>query len=156
MEIIVCPLCGAKNRVDETRAEQLQPVCGRCGTRLDIGSATGGGATAARGGKPIEVTDDTFAREVLGAGATPVLVDCWAPWCGPCRAVAPVLDQLAVESGGRYVIAKLNTDENPGIAGRFRIDAIPTLLIFKSGQLVDRLVGLAPKEAIARKLAAYV
>jgi thioredoxin len=151
--VVVCPNCGAKNRVDESKADQLQPVCGRCGARLRAAGAppAGGG-----GGKPVEVTDETFARLVLGAGSTPVLVDCWAPWCGPCRMIAPTLDQLAAESGGRYVIAKLNTDENPGTASQFRIEGIPTLLFFKDGQLVDRIVGLAPKPAIAQKLAAYV
>jgi thioredoxin len=100
------------------------------------------------------VTDATFARDVLGAGATPVLVDCWAPWCPPCRAIAPTLDQLAAESGGRYVIAKLNVDENPGTAGQYRIQGIPTLLLFKNGKLVDQIVGLAPKPTLAQKLAA--
>jgi thioredoxin 2 len=153
MAIVVCPKCGAKNRVDEQRAEQLQPVCGRCGTRLQV--PPGGGRPAA-GGHPIEVTDATFVREVLGAGATPVLLDCWAPWCGPCKMIAPVLEQMAADAGGKYIIAKLNTDENPRTAGQFQIDAIPTLLIFKNGQLVDRLVGLIPRRAIEQKLAAYV
>ena len=158
MAIIACPRCGAKNRVDEARAEQLQPVCGRCGRRLEVGTTGGAGSNSgARAGsdRPIEVTDETFAAEVLGAGSVPVLVDCWAPWCGPCRRIAPILDQLAAESGGRYVIAKLNTDENPGVAGQFRIDAIPTLLVFKDGRLVDRIVGLASKDVIAQKLAAH-
>jgi thioredoxin len=103
----------------------------------------------------VEVTDATFQQEVLGAGPTPVLLDCWAPWCGPCRMLAPTLEQLAGESNGRYVIAKLNTDENPRTASQFKIDAIPTMLIFKNGQLVDRITGLAPKQAIAQKLATY-
>jgi thioredoxin len=135
--------------VDERRARQEQPKCGKCGTPLPAEAEAGGN------GHPVEVTDATFKQEVLGAGAKPVLLDCWAPWCGPCRMLAPTLDQLAQESGGRYRIAKLNTDENPRTASQFKIDAIPTMLIFKNGQLVDRITGLAPKQAIVQKLAAY-
>ena len=78
---------------------------------------------------------------------------CWAPWCGPCRAVGPIIDQLAGESEGRYRVAKLNTDENQRTASHYKIDAIPTLLIFEHGKLVDRMVGLQPKEAIAKRMA---
>src|SRR5947209_8747787 len=133
MAILVCPKCGAKNRVDE-RAASLQPVCGRCGTKLDPGSAARGSAGA--GGmsdKVLEVSDATFDREVLGAGDKPVLVDAWAPWCGPCRLISPIVDQLAAESGGRYRTAKVNIDQNPTIAAKYRIESIPTLLIFKNG-----------------------
>jgi thioredoxin 2 len=150
MAIVTCPKCGAKNRVDETRAAELQPVCGKCGTKLPVP----GQADARDASHPIAVTDDSFARDVLGAGARPVLVDAWAPWCGPCRMIAPTLDQLAAESAGRYTIAKLNVDENPRTAAEYRIEGIPTLLLFKNGKLVDRIVGLAPKPTIAQKLAA--
>jgi thioredoxin 2 len=143
MPIITCPRCGAKNRIDD-RARTLQPVCGKCGAKLSVFSSDAGG-------KPLVVTDATFAQEVLRADR-PVLLDCWAPWCGPCRMIAPTIDQLAAESGGRYVVAKLNTDENRRTAAQFRIDAIPTLLIFNHGQLVDRIVGMAPKQAIIAKL----
>src|SRR4051812_29697317 len=115
MAIVVCPKCGSKNRVDEASAASLQPVCGRCGEKLPV-EAAGASAAAVANGHPITVTDATFERDVLGAGATPVLLDCWAPWCGPCRMVAPVLDQLAAEANGRYIIAKLNTDENRRVA----------------------------------------
>lgn len=150
MAIITCPNCGAKNRVDETAAKTQQPICGRCKTRLpapDVSADTG---------HPQVVTDATFQQIVLGAGATPVLLDCWAPWCGPCRMIAPIMDQLAAEAGGRYLIAKLNTDENPRVSGQYQIDAIPTMLLFKNGQLVDRIVGLQPKQALERKLMAQV
>ena len=83
----------------------------------------------------------------------PILVDCWAPWCGPCRMIAPVLDELAAEAKGRYLIAKLNVDENPQVSGRFGIRSIPTMLIFKNGELIDTLVGALPKQAIAARLA---
>src|SRR4051812_29112874 len=103
MAVITCRKCGAKNRVDEKAAAERRPVCGRCGASLKAG----GGET----GKAVHVTDATFAREVLEAGGIPVLLDCWAEWCGPCRMVAPVMDELAAEANGRYRIAKLNVDE---------------------------------------------
>jgi thioredoxin len=100
------------------------------------------------------VTDESFARDVLIASTSlPVLVDCWAAWCGPCRIIAPVLDQLAAESDGRYKIAKLNVDKNKQTAARFSIRSIPTLLIFKNGQVVDSITGVVPKQTIAARLA---
>ena len=149
MTVTTCIRCGAKNRVDEKAAAMRQPVCGKCGTALEINT----GANDVDTGRPLVVTDATFAREVLQAGTRPVLLDCWAPWCGPCRIIAPVLDQLAAESGGRYLIAKLNVDENPRTAAQFSIQSIPTLLIFKNGALIDRIVGVQPKQAIAARLA---
>jgi thioredoxin len=109
-------------------------------------------AGAEQDSKPVIITDQTFEREVLQAKGRPVLVDCWAPWCGPCRMVAPILDELAAESAGRYRIAKLNVDENPQTASRFNIASIPTMLIFKEGKLIDRLIGAQPKPAIAERL----
>jgi thioredoxin 2 len=148
MAIISCAKCGAKNRVDERTARSLRPVCGKCGAALDAKASADGVDTS----KPRTVTDATFASELRQAGDRPVLVDCWAPWCGPCRMIAPVLDQLAAESGGRYIIAKLNVDENPQTSARFRIQSIPTLLIFKNGGLVDRMIGVQSREAIAARL----
>jgi thioredoxin len=150
MSIVSCKQCGAKNRVDAHAAALRQPVCGQCGAPLPVGVDA-----PADAGRPVVVTDATFARDVLGADARPVLVDFWAAWCGPCRALAPLLDQLAAEASGRYTIAKLNVDENKRTAAQFAIQGIPTLLIFKQGQLVDRLVGAHPKQVIAAKLAAY-
>lgn len=146
MQIVACKKCGVKNRVDEGAATDRQPVCGRCGAVLSSG-ASGAGA-----GKPRIVTDATFESEVLGARGVPVLLDCWAEWCGPCRMIAPMLDELAAEAGGRYVIAKLNVDENPRTAARFSIRSIPTMLIFKNGELADRIVGAQPKQAILARL----
>jgi thioredoxin len=102
--------------------------------------------------KPAVITDQTFEREVMQEKGRPVLVDAWAPWCGPCRMIAPVIDQLAAESQGRYKISKLNVDENPQTASRYQIASIPTMLIFKDGELVDRLIGLQSKPAIAERL----
>jgi thioredoxin len=144
--IQTCGKCGAKNRVDEHAASINQAVCGKCGERLpDV--------SVAAYDKPQAVTDSTFASQVVSASwSVPVLVDCWAPWCGPCRMIAPVLDQLANESGGRYKIAKLNVDENPRTSAQFQIRSIPTMLIFKQGKLVDQIVGAVPKETIAARL----
>lgn len=147
--IATCIRCQAKNRIDERAASTQQPVCGRCGAPLEFAPPS----DSANGGKPHVVTDNSFESEVLGAGSTPILVDCWAPWCGPCRMIAPVLDELAAEANGRYLIAKLNVDENPQTSGRFGIRSIPTMLIFKNGQLIDTLVGALPKQAIAARLA---
>ena len=155
MAIQVCPKCGAKNRVDERAAVMSQPVCGRCGEKLSAGGTADG--AGADGNRPQVVTDETFARDVLSASSSlPVLVDAWAAWCGPCRMIAPVVDQLAAESGGRYKIAKLNVDENPRIAAQFNIRSIPTLLIFKNGQMVDQIVGVQPKQAIAARLREHI
>src|SRR5256885_1660339 len=142
--IITCPNCGAKNRVDETRARTLDPVCGRCKTKLPVPHAASN--------HPAELTDANFDTFLQSAGATPVLVDCWAPWCGPCRMLTPIIDQLAAESNGRFIVAKLNTDQNPRVASLFRIDAIPAMLIFKNARLADKLVGLQPKQSIVQRL----
>jgi thioredoxin len=152
MAIQTCPKCGAKNRVDERAATINQAVCGKCGAKLPAVTATAG-----TNGKPQVVTDATFASDVVSASASvPVLVDCWAPWCGPCRMIAPMLDELAAESGGRYKIAKLNVDENPQISAQFQIRSIPTLLIFKNGKMVDQIVGALPKPVIAARLQAQL
>ena len=142
MKVVSCNKCGTKNRVDEGRLANGEAKCGRCGAML----------TGEQDAKPVVITDETFETEVLRTSGRPVLVDCWAPWCGPCRAIAPVLDQLAAESQGKYRIAKLNVDENPQISARFQISSIPTLLIFKDGQLIDRLIGAHPKPVIAERL----
>ena len=94
-------------------------------------------------------TDSNFDEEIK-SGVT--LVDFWAEWCGPCRRLAPAVDAIATEYDGRAKVAKMNVDENPNVPGRFMIRGIPTLLIFKNGQLADQIVGLVPKEEITRKL----
>jgi thioredoxin len=101
------------------------------------------------------VTDANFARDVEQS-PIPVLVDMWAPWCGPCRMIAPVIEDLASELIGKVRVAKLNTDENPQTASRFKVRSIPLLLIFKDGVEVDRLLGAHPKEVILRKVQAVL
>jgi thioredoxin len=149
MQVVACTRCGAKNRVDEKRLAAGEATCGRCHAKLES-------ATTHAASKPFTVTDATFQKEILMATGGPILVDAWAPWCGPCRAVAPVLDQLAAESQARYRIAKLNVDENPRIAAQYQIASIPTMLIFKNGALIDRLIGAHPKQVIAERLARAV
>ena len=145
MTMTTCPNCGAKNRVDE-RAAKLQAVCGKCGTKLNVESDVQD--------HPLVVTDDTFDQVI--SDTRPVLVDFWATWCPPCRAIAPVLEQLAADARGRYVIATLDVDANQQTAGRFGIEGIPTLLIFKNGALVDRMVGAHPRQTIEQHLRAHI
>jgi len=147
MQVVVCSHCGAKNRIDESRLATSEAKCGRCGEMLN-----GIAASNEQDSQPINITDQTFEREVLQTTGRPVLVDCWAPWCPPCRAIAPLLDQLAAESNGSYRIVKVNVDENPQISSRFQIASIPTMLIFKDGKLIDRLIGAHPKQTIAERL----
>ena len=139
-QVIQCPSCGAKNRVPQEKiAAGLEPVCGRCKTSLIVGQ------------KPLTITDATFTAEVEQS-PLPVLLDLWAPWCGPCRMIAPVVDQLAAEMAGRVRVAKLNVDENPQTAARFNIQGSPALLVLKSGRETDRIVGVQPKAEITRRL----
>jgi thioredoxin 1 len=105
--------------------------------------------------KPKEVSDATFEQEVLKSTA-PVMVDFWAPWCGPCRMVSPIVEELADEYEGRVNFAKLNTDESPTIAAQFGIRAIPTLLVFKNGQLVGQIIGFRPKSDLRKRLDAVL
>jgi thioredoxin 1 len=99
----------------------------------------------------LSVTDSTFKQEVLESDV-PVLVDFWAPWCGPCRMVAPVVDEIADQYVGQVKVVKVNTDENPSIASQYGIRSIPTLMIFKGGQRVDMVVGAVPKSTLAQTL----
>ena len=111
--IVKCTRCGTKNRIPSERVNQ-GPKCGKCGAPIKISAGQG---------VPVNVSDGTFQQEVISHPGV-VLLDCWAPWCGPCKMVAPVLDQLAKEYQGRVKIAKLNVDDNPATASRFGIQSI--------------------------------
>ena len=103
----------------------------------------------------LQVTDASFKQDVLES-EVPVLVDFWAPWCGPCRMVAPVVDEIAQQYDGQVKVVKLNTDENPNVASQYGIRSIPTLMIFKGGQRVDMVVGAVPKTTLANTLEKYL
>ncbi len=99
----------------------------------------------------VQITDATFNDSILKSDL-PVLIDFWAPWCGPCRAVAPIVEELSVEYEGRVLIAKMNVDENPDTPGKYGIRAIPTLIIFKNGEVVDQITGSVTKDVLKEKL----
>jgi thioredoxin 2 len=136
--LVRCASCGTTNRLPSPQPGR-KPVCGKCKAPL----------VEPQG--PVQVTDQTFSAEVEQSG-TPVLLDLWAEWCGPCHMLAPTIEQLSSEMAGRVKVAKLNIDENPGTANRFGIRSIPTLLVLKGGHVVDRLVGVQPKQEIVRRL----
>ncbi len=143
--IIRCLKCGTKNRMPEERLDS-RPLCGKCKEPLII---------ARQVVKPIDITDDSFAREVLTAEMS-VMVDCWAPWCGPCKMLAPIIEELASDYANGVKVAKLNVDENPMTASQYGIRSIPTMLFFREGRLIERLVGALPKQEIERHLLSII
>lgn len=130
---VVCPHCHTTNRVQSGDLANA-PDCGSCHQALFTG-------------QPANLTATDFERHIARS-QLPVLVDFWAPWCGPCRIVGPIIEELAPSYDGRAVIAKMNVDDNPMVAQRFGVTSIPTMMMFKEGKLVDRMVGAAPKNAL--------
>jgi thioredoxin 2 len=134
---LVCANCGKKNRIRPSATGA--PRCGNCGKPLPW---------------LVSATDATFDVE---ANAAPiVLVDLWAPWCGPCRFVAPILEDLSREFAGRIKVVKVNVDDNPATAERFQAFSIPTLVVLKGGRQVDRIVGAMPKSQLSVRLTPYL
>lgn len=135
--VLRCPKCRALNRVLPQRLRE-GPACSRCHSGLVPRV-------------PVTVTDAEWANEVDGS-PMPVLVDFWAPWCGPCRTMAPVLDQLATETTGRLKVAKVNVDENPRLAAAFQVQAIPTLVLLQNGVKRDEIRGALPQAALRSRI----
>jgi thioredoxin 2 len=142
--IVECVNCGARNRISDQIASDKLPVCGKCHSPLSTAPD-----------KPVVVTDANFSS-VVGTSSLPVLLDLWAAWCGPCRMIAPIVEQIAAELSGRALVGKLDVDANPQTASRFGVQSIPTLLILKDGREVDRLIGAQPKQAILQHLQRFI
>jgi thioredoxin 2 len=136
--VATCPQCGAKNRLKPAPPDQV-PICGKC-----------------KGSLPWVVTgtDISFRKEL--ETSTPVLVDFWAEWCGPCRMTAPVLEDLARDKAGQIKILKINVDQNPTTAGQCNVRSIPTLILFKDGRPVATLVGAMSKDALLQRLGSHL
>jgi thioredoxin 2 len=137
ISILTCADCGARNRI--APAERGAPHCGTCGKPLPW---------------VVDSNEETFAVETKAAPT--VVVDLWAPWCGPCRVVSPILEELAREHAGRLKIVKVNVDENPGLSRRFDAMSIPTMLVMRGEKVEDRIVGAMPKPALWARIAPYV
>jgi thioredoxin 2 len=138
---VSCPRCGASNRVNAERVRGgHQPLCGRCRAVLHTSTDV------------VEVTEARFEEQVL-ASPLPVLLDVWAPWCVPCRGMEPVIEDLASSLSGRVRVAKLNVDRSPGAVTRLRIQGVPTVILFKDGHEVSRMIGARGKSDLMRALA---
>jgi thioredoxin 2 len=135
--ILICASCGKRNRIRPS--EKGAPHCGSCGKPLPW---------------VINATDATF--EVEARTSVAVLVDLWAPWCGPCRFVSPILEELARDFAGRLKVVKVNVDENPALSQRFEAMSIPTLVILRGGRVVDRVVGALPKSQLTIRLTPHL
>lgn len=144
--IVICQSCGAKNRIPVDK-QHLTPKCGKCGKRLE-GSASFGTV--------VELGDHNFQQMIAQITAQPVLVDFYSPTCGPCRSLAPVIENLARLYAGRAVICKLDTSRHQMTAAKFQIRGVPTMLFFKNGQVADKLVGAVPQTEIEQRLNGFL
>jgi len=133
-------------------------VCSNCGASTRIGPSERGAPHCGRCGKPLAwVVDASESSFEIEARAQPtVVIDLWAPWCGPCRFVSPILDELAHDYAGRLKVVKVNVDDNQGLARRFDAMSIPTMVILRDGQVVNRIVGAAPKQQIEAQIKPYL
>ena len=137
--IATCPACGQKNRLAYERLSE--PVrCGQCKTELSAPAS------------PIEVETTADFDRLIEKASIPVVVDYWAPWCGPCRMIAPVVEELAGEYAGAVKVGKVNIDDNPNAAMNYGVSSIPTIMVFKGGEVVDRFVGVQPKSRLQQAL----
>ncbi|NLI82134.1 MAG: thioredoxin [Deltaproteobacteria bacterium] len=144
--IVPCGNCGTRNRIPRARLKE-SPVCGRCRTPISV--------SAAYPGLAVDATDRTFQQEVLQFPGS-VLVFFWATWCGYCRSLMPVIGELAKKYAGRIKFVRLQTDTNQATASRYDVLSLPTLLLFKNGRQVNRLVGALPREQLEQQLSALL
>lgn len=144
--IVTCSKCGAKNRIPKGRLGE-KPVCGKCRTPLSL--------TELFPDRAIDIRDAIFSEEILHFPG-PVVLEFHAPWCGYCRMLSPILDQLAAQYAGRVKIAKMNVDENPVTASQYAIRSTPSLFFFKNGKVVNQVMGAVPKAEIERHILAIL
>jgi thioredoxin 2 len=137
--LINCPKCGQRNRLRYDRSKQVFR-CGKCQSELHAP------------GEPVDVKSDIVFDALISHSELPVLVDFWAPWCGPCKMVAPEIRKVAVAGAGKWLVVKVNTEESPALARKFRITAIPTMVLFKGGLEIARQAGAMPAPAIRKFL----
>ncbi|MFK7603889.1 thioredoxin TrxC [Deinococcus sp. SM5_A1] len=136
-DVLLCTVCHSKNRVRQVPNGQV-PVCARCQAALPWLH---------------DGTDASFSSDIQAS--VPVLVDFWAPWCGPCRVMGPILEEIARERAGKVRVVKVNVDQNPQSAAAFSVRSIPTLLLFHEGKQVDSMIGVVQKSALLQRLSAY-
>lgn len=144
--IMRCPKCRTRNRIPSGKIGAIAK-CGKCGEDIHT--------DVLNIGHPVVVTDSTFNYEIIDS-PLPTLLDCWAPWCGPCQMMGPFMDELAADWKGKIRIGKMNVDENPKTSAQYRIRSIPTLLIFNDGQLVNTLTGALPKHSIVQAMTTFL
>lgn len=140
-----CPSCRIKNRIPPEKLGK-PANCGKCGKKFTTEEMLEK--------TPALITDENFDKKVKHS-LLPVLLDCWAPWCGPCRMIAPVLEDIARQYSGIIRTGKLNVDENPQVSAKYGIRSIPTLLLFDRGKLVDTIVGAVPKQEIEKRISRF-